>query len=354
MLTETHAREKTKATCKCKTISSSITISKSEFKNNVNFSNLLFEKPIKFERNTFRGHADFIRATFSDDACFYHTNFRGDVNFRKATFSGEAKFQLARFGGDANFTGHAGFREATFRGHARFFGATFSGEANFRFANFDSYAEFREATFSDKADFHEATFSKDALFEDAYFEKELDLTFTKYKRLFIRWKNISKPRHNWELLENWNKSCIIQYRDTTYLSLIENLKSLGFFDDADNCYYDYRIERRKTLPNPIYKFFDWLLFLFYGYGVRPLRPLAGLVFLIIAFGLLYPYLGFAGESTSAQFNTSLIVSLSGTKLIDNPIQPATSMLYWAFSIEKLLASLFFAMILVSIGRTVIR
>jgi hypothetical protein len=74
----------------------------------------------------------------------------------------------------------------------------------------------------------------------------------------------------------------------------------------------------------------------------------------IAFGLLYPYLGFAGESTSAQFNTSLIVSLSGTKLIDNPIQPATSMLYWAFSIEKLLASLFFAMILVSIGRTVIR
>jgi hypothetical protein len=335
----------------CKIVSSSIRITNSEFNGKVDFSNCIFKTDVYFRKTTFNGDADFKGATFSDSSYFRLATFNGDADFDGATFSGYADFRK----------GYIYFRKAKFNRNAGFNGATFSGYANFRKVTFNGNADFKEAKFNSNADFNSATFNKDALFEGAKFEKELDLTFTEYKRLFIRWESISKTRHKWKLLENWNKSCNIIYDDTTYLLLIENLKNLGFFEDADNCYYNYRIERRrqwqkkpKESPNKIYQFIDLVLWLFYGYGVRPLRPLAGLVFLILAFGLLYPYLGVAGNSTWAAFNTSLIVSLSGTKLIEDPTHPATFMHYWIFSIEKLLASLFFAMFLVSLGKTIIR
>jgi uncharacterized protein YjbI with pentapeptide repeats len=344
----------------CKAIYSSITISQSEFKGIVNSSNIFFRDLVEFEKTSFSCEADFSGASFNGKSFFKETKFDDYANFEGASFRNEAEFSEAKFSGFADFWGvkfsdYANFNYATFIGYANFFKALFNGYSNFDHAMFSCFADFRGASFIGNADFRSATFNEDAMFTEAIFEKGLDWEFTKYKRLFIRWESISKPRHKCKLLENWNKSCNIQpYNETTYLLLIDNLKNIGFFDDSDNCYYDYRIRRRRTLINPIYRFFDWLLLLFYGYGVRPLRPLIGLIFLILLFGLLYPYIGFAGHSTLDQFNTSLIVSLSGTRLIDNPIPSPTPMLYWAFSIEKLLTALLFGFFLVSIGKTIIR
>jgi hypothetical protein len=88
----------------------------------------------------------------------------------------------------------------------------------------------------------------------------------------------------------------------------------------------------------------------YGCGVKPERPFFGLLILLSFFSILYLLIGVAGNSTWEAFNTSLIVILSGTKLIDNPIHPAPAMFYWVVTLERLLGYLFFAWLVVSVGR----
>ena len=89
-------------------------------------------------------------------------------------------------------------------------------------------------------------------------------------------------------MENWRRISSLAYDkdhgETAYLLLIDNFKKLGFFEDADNCYYHYRNERRRDLPRP-YKPVDWILMALYGYGVRPIRPLIWAMIFFLAFGL---------------------------------------------------------------------
>jgi hypothetical protein len=150
-------------------------------------------------------------------------------------------------------------------------------------------------------------------------KRNLSLNKTKFERFYIRWSNLYDPlNRKWKPWKIGN--CILAYDDATYLSLIDNFKKLGFFEDADSCYYYYRMKRRGDLPKA-YHPFDLLLWLIYEYGVKPLRPLMGIVFLLLAFGAMYSHFGVVGNSTLDAFNTSLIVSLSGTKLIEDPNHP---------------------------------
>jgi hypothetical protein len=160
---------------------------------------------------------------------------------------------------------------------------------------------------------------------------------------------------------DWNKiEKAERYFDgEIYLSLIESYKSRCFFEDADDCYYIYRMERRCEMPTP-YKPFDWILCVSYGYGVRPIRPLIWVVIVFIVFTLFYATTPGAIGITKAfspidAFNTSLTILLSGSQSIATPDYPASGMLpYWIFTLEKLLGSLFLALFLISIGRTIIR
>jgi uncharacterized protein YjbI with pentapeptide repeats len=155
-----------------------------EFKDNVDFSGLIFPADAWFSGVRFSGDASFDNAQFLGNVLFDGATFSGDASFDGAEFSGKMTlFQRVTFSGKASFDGaqfssrdaifdHANFSlEATFKG-TKFFittfsSATFSGHADFSGGSFGS-AEFRKATFSGEAEFQGARFGR-ADFEDAKF-----------------------------------------------------------------------------------------------------------------------------------------------------------------------------------------
>jgi len=230
----------------------------------------------------------------------------------------------AKFGADANFKG------SRFSMDANFGRVSFSGDARFIYSEFRNNSDFSNSKFDKFANFRGSRFQVPSILS----LKEID-----FEQIYLDWISIKNlDRH---------------FDSKVYLSLIESYKIRGFFEDADNCYYQFRNESRQSLKD-LYKICDWIIMALYGYGVKPLRPLLGFVLLLSFFTILYLLVGVAGNSTWDAFNTSLIVALSGTKLIENPNHSPTVILYWAFTIEKLLGSLFFALFLISISRTIIR
>jgi hypothetical protein len=288
--------------------------------------------PTEFDR------ADFNQSEFKKDAIFEISHFV-DADFSGATFSGYAGFKKTQFS-KKMVEGRDIDQE---------------GKANFKDSQFSQGANFSDSRFCVSTNFSGSKFIGDAIFDGAIFNQNLSLNRTRYEKLYIRWKSIAIPKSQWRFLENGHMGSQLDYNDAAYLLLIENFKNLGFFEDADNCYYNYRIERRRELPT-LYKPIDWILMALYGYGVKPLRPLVWLIILLVVSVLIHSasLFGNVGDSSWAVLNTSLTVFFSGTTLIEDPNHPATWMLYWVFTIEKLLASLFFGLFLISVGRTIIR
>jgi len=312
-----------------KLIESPISIKDSEIKGDVNLGNSIFQGQVNFKGSNFSkeawfsganfsGHvefwwmelhddsnnsiviefggssADFMDAKFSGgDANFWRTEFSGgDAEFGGAEFSGgDAEFGGAEFsGGSAEFGwakfngGVANFAGAEFSGgSAIFYGAEFSGgEAAFDLVKFNGgLANFIGAVFSGgSAEFWRSEFSEDVDFEDSIFERTnltmedarnirilrlsnstfencstISLKGTDYDRLYVRW----------DLIED-----ALVYNGEVYLALVKNFKAIEYFEDADDCYYQYRLERQSMRSfREVAKYTDILGWVTCGYGVRP-------------------------------------------------------------------------------------
>ena len=87
---------------------------------------------------------------------------------------------------------------------------------------------FDDAQFNGTTSFNNSRFKDDALFEGTKFNCTLYLIRIKYDKLYIRWRDIKN----------------LAYDDAAYLSLMENFKKLGYVEDYDNCYFEYRKEHR--------------------------------------------------------------------------------------------------------------
>jgi hypothetical protein len=105
---------------------------------------------------------------------------------------------------------------------------------------------------------------------------------TKYDKLYISWRSIKD----------------LAYDDAAYLSLMDNFKKLGYLEDYDNSYYEYRSEHRGQNWSGGYhgmgpkeewirKRFDFGLETFYGYGKRPFLPLIWSIGTVIFFGVVW-------------------------------------------------------------------
>ncbi|HNX40699.1 MAG TPA: hypothetical protein PKK11_08955, partial [Methanothrix sp.] len=231
--------------------------------------------------------------------------------------------------------------------------------------------------------FNSSIFKDDALFEGAVFDGPLFLTRAKYDRLYVRWKSIKE----------------LGYDDAAYLTLLENFKKLGYLEDYDACYYEYRRLHRDQdwgggyHSMPIWeegarKWIDLGLQYTYGYGKKPILPLlwsAGTVLLFAliwrAFGLcngnhrgLWERYGPEGaRQTSGQRRWpgelralgiallfSATVFLSGTRLfVDPPAMPVfegrlASHVRAFFIAERVLGALFSILFFLAIGGTVVR
>ena len=151
---------------------------------------------------------------------------------------------------------------------------------------FNKEAQFNDAQFTGTANFNNSQFTGDALFENTTFQSKLSLTRARYDKLFIRWYNIKGG---------------LVYDDAAYMSLMKNFKDLGYFEDYDSCYFQYRKEHRGQ-PWPavngweagIRKVIDYPLEWFYGYGTKPLNAFLFSLGIIISFGGFWRALGLGG------------------------------------------------------------
>jgi len=220
---------------KSRVVSSSITITNSEFDANVNFGNNLF------------GGSNFI---------FENTTFRGDADFRAATFSEYVDFSRSTFSGMAYFNG------GTFSGEAYFNGTTFSGYANFKWATFRRHAYFDGAAFSGEAYFSGATFGEDGSFSGSKFEGEV-LTFRDTTFILAKSQEGACRRAKNVLEKNGNR------------------------EEAGYHFYREMDAKRKQKPwyirYPEYVFIQ----LIFGYGVHPFRLLFCWFFVAVIFALIY-------------------------------------------------------------------
>jgi len=361
----------------------SVSFEATNFSADANFERARFNSTSDFNKARFSRDAWFNGAQFSRDAWFNGAQFSGDVDFIWAQFSSVANFDEAQFNGrsawflDANFTGDASFSRAKFNtityfgqlskgrvgpqfnsfanfaetqfNDETYFRANFSGYASFSGAQFNSdvdfsgtefietadfsnaqfrgnSATFREVNFREIAKFDESEFSGYALFEGASFNgtNTFFLTRTQFGKFHIRWKDISDNK--------------LAYNDEVYLLLIENYKNLGWFKDADDCYYQYRKEYRSHSEMGFFaKFGDFLLEKFYGYGVRPVNALIWSAAFIVVFGLFWRGIDLSTSNRDVDKNTiirtgcwsevirlveclsfSAAVFLSGTKLFVDP------------------------------------
>jgi len=328
----------------------------------LSFYNSTFLKEVHFRRSRFEGQGiQFIEAEFGDseilgstfnNSDFSGSNFNGAVKILNGVFNGSSDFSEVIFNRDVAiygsvFNGDINLKGSKFRGQASFKSSVFNGSAIFDNVEFERRAQFSNTEFYDSAGFNESKFKGDALFEGAVFGGSLFLKRAEYDKMYIRWENITH----------------LNFDDSSFLLLIENFKKLGFWSDADQCYYAYRSERNRFLPLT-YRPVDAMLSILYGYGTKPERPLLWFVLTIILFGFIFYRMGGIRKGDKgASIWDSIFFSAtniaSGAKALGNFISTPSDFLavgrfQYLVIIEKFLGMLLFALFLTSLARTVIR
>lgn len=274
------------------------------------------------------------------------------MNFNSTTFNGDAYF------GSSAFNDYAYFQSSAFNGDADFNGGTFNKEASFN-----------DVVFKSNTTFNSSQFKGDALFENTTFHGKLSLTRARYDKLFFRWNNIEGG---------------LVYDDAAYMTLMKNFKDLGYLEDYDSCYVQYRKDHRKQ-PWPavgsweafIRKTIDYPLEWFYGYGKKPFNAFFISLGIVIAFAFYWWAVGLGGPRDKTKeslkdgeewldgdatdiLGFSVTVFLSGTKFfIDPPALPniegrSRSWIKKAFILERVLGALFSVLFFVAIGGTIVR
>jgi len=272
-----------------------------DFKSPVYFDGSNFGNNVYFRASNFNGTADFESASFNGNTDFSMANFEGNTDFSMANFEGNTDFSMANFEGNMdfsgdNFNGPVGFTRTKFNGEALFSMSSFNNisdfvyslfndSADFRLSQFNSSANFCHSKFNKKAFFYDAGFNgstwfsqgefdDDAYFDGAAFRGVLSLTRLKYNKLYIKLDDITQ----------------LEYDESTYQLLIENFKTLGYYDDADNGYYQFRVQRflnRRPERDPLTYILDLGAWLFYGFGKKPLYPLCWSLGTVIFFGVFW-------------------------------------------------------------------
>jgi hypothetical protein len=350
--------------------------SSSKFNSTADFSSSVFKSTADFSSSVFKSTADFSSSIFNSTTYFISSEFNGNTDFRSCKFNSKADayFISSKFNGKTDFSESKFYRTADFSSSifnstthflssefnstAEFFNSRFNGDAYFSSSIFNSDARFISSSFNSDAYFRRSKFNKfisfansrikKAFFENSIFTKnsKLFLQGAEYDKLYIRWYNISN----------------IDYDDTVYLLLIKNFYNLGFFEDADNCYYRYRVEHRSQpwpgldpLDATFRKTIDFFSLIFYGYGVEPLYPVAWSIIFMVLFGIIWYMV-----DMPAPFRFSIRAFLSGTKLfIDSPIIPeeliaSHPLLEEVLTMEKVLGALFSLLLFLAISKTIIR
>jgi hypothetical protein len=308
-----------------------VSFSGTEFVNSTSFRKARFLEDVSFERAKFSGQTDFRESRFNGMAAFTMAEFRKEVSFASARFGGDtiflgakfienASFDFAQFSqlvsfygaqfsrvtgftnsqfdgisnfGSTKFLGNTSFAATSFNGDVIFRAAQFSNGTTFGLASFAGFADFASVDFKVVAFFGLAKFSDNAHFTEANFEKGLILEGSRFysmqlenanfgpgARLNLNNSDFSKFMVRWDTIKD-----LLVFNGAAYLALVKNYKNLEWFDDADNCYYQYRRISQEQEPWGWTKFVDIIAWASAGYGVRVSYTIFWCIFTIIFFGV---------------------------------------------------------------------
>lgn len=271
-------------------IASPISLKDCKFQGAVGFNNTIMKGQVTFERSEFSRPVYFIQSKFMRGANFDSCRFSETAVFRGALLNQSADFEKARFHnfadfGDSHFAADViNFRGAYFYDIANFVSTKFDSEntvfewsqfnkaAKFWHATFGEYANFRGTQFGDISDFYSVQFNDTADFWGAQFNKDIFFNDIGFKTFRVQWASIEGK---------------LNCNGPPYLLLIKNFKDLEQFDDADNCYYQYRDWRRINRPLEFAKVTDYVAWLSCGYGVRWHHTILSSIVVMLLFGLYY-------------------------------------------------------------------
>lgn len=257
-----------------------------EFQKDVSFANARFSgdtiflgskflENVSFDFAQFSQLASFWGAQFSRGTGFTNSQFDGISNFGNTGFLGNTSFAATRFNGDVIF------RAARFSNGTTFGLASFGGFADFANVDFEVVAFFGLAKFADNAHFTEARFRKGLILEGSrFYSMQLEnAVFGKGAQLNLNNSDFSKFMVRWDTIDD-----LLVFNGAAYLALVKNYKNLEWFDDADNCYYQYRRISQELEPWGWTKFVDMIAWASCGYGVRVSYTIFWCIFTIVFFG----------------------------------------------------------------------
>jgi uncharacterized protein YjbI with pentapeptide repeats len=329
-----------------------------EFERYIHFVGSQFKRAANFDNSKFDSFADFTGTFFNGGATYLHVVFNDRVDFVGSRsihslfvgtkFNNDALLMRSKFGAWSQFNGaefqHADFMEAEFGDNTLFKRTHFFGIISFLGSIFLGRVEFDESEFKDSVDFIEVNFMGYTNFDNCIFDKvanfgssflsdnsKLSLKYSSFDKLFIPWKNIK---------------CKLIFDGSAYLALVKNYNNQGRFNDADDCYYQYRIKRSPRLSG-FNRILDFLLFYFYGYGVRPKYPLIVMATLFFMSILVYTLDGQASTLISA-------VELSIITLFAQIPNGLTGFSRWWSIMERILGWLLMSSFLVVLAKKTLR
>lgn len=234
------------------------------FKENTTFEGAHFKRTATFQRSFFEKSSDFKGAQFDELVDYWRTRFKGDkITFEGSQFHGPVRFWGTIFDVDA-----ADFDLSLFGGPASFWDTQFYGSSSFQGCKFNETADFTLVHFIGSADFIGCRFDKELYFNDA-----------KFTKLNLNWATVMDR---------------LVCNGPTYLALIKNFKEAEQFEDADNCYYQYRDWKRKERDPGWSKIFDYLAWLSCGYGVRWQYTILSGILVMTLFGIYFEFRYLAG------------------------------------------------------------
>ena len=258
------------------------------FQSDSSFSNAQFNGDAVFLDSGFASDVDYNYAKFLRSGSFWNANFE-DVSFFETQFSGQVTFRSAKFRGNATFAAtrfesDVLFREARFWRGSTFGLSSFGGLADFGNVDFKKTAFFGGVKLADLAYFVNARFDGDLILEGArLYSMQLDnVTFSESSKINLNSTDFSKFVVHWSTMRDR-----IVYNGAAYLALVKNYKGLEWFDEADECYYQYRRIGQEQAPWGWGKISDIISWLSCGYGVRVSYTAFWCLFTILIFGVIF-------------------------------------------------------------------
>jgi hypothetical protein len=260
-----------------------------QFFDEASFANSQFNEEAIYVLASFRKDVEFDFVQFSKLASFSSAEFLGGVSFKNAILASQSNFGYVLFGGDAifaatNFGNNVVFRSSQFMNAATFGLASFGGFADFGGTTFDEAAFFGVAKFADNAYFVDAVFKKDLILEGArIYSMQLDnATFGDDVMINLKDADFDRFVVRWSILKDR-----LIFNGAAYQALVKNYKNLEWFDDADDCYYQYRRITQDQEPWGWIKFLDIIAWLSCGYGVRVSYSIFWCIVTILLFGAVF-------------------------------------------------------------------